>query len=196
MSKIFLKSEPSQEKFFNIYQIGIVKRKPYLINSKSYIKSIYLPILSINNIHCLYYILLFLLYSDMRVDHIAIAVNDADRALENYKKILKIDNIDVEEVPNEKVKVVMLNLEDTRLELIEPLEDTSPISKFLKERGEGIHHIAITADEIENDVNQAKANGMRFLGELRTGSYGRKITFIHPKSLNGVLVEFCQAPPH
>jgi methylmalonyl-CoA/ethylmalonyl-CoA epimerase len=132
----------------------------------------------------------------MRVDHIAIAVNDADRALENYKKILKIDNIDVEEVPNEKVKVVMLNLEDTRLELIEPLEGTSPISKFLKERGEGIHHIAITADEIENDVNQAKANGMRFLGELRTGSYGRKITFIHPKSLNGVLVEFCQAPPH
>ncbi len=132
----------------------------------------------------------------MRVDHIAIAVNDADGALENYKKILKIDNIDVEEVPNEKVKVVMLNLEDTRLELIEPLEDTSPISKFLKERGEGIHHIAITADEIENDVNHAKENGMRFLGELRTGSYGRKITFIHPKSLNGVLVEFCQAPPH
>jgi len=132
----------------------------------------------------------------MRVDHIAIAVNNADKALENYKKILKIDNVDVEEVPNEKVKVVMLNLEDTRLELIEPLEDSSPISKFLKERGEGIHHIAITADEIENDVNHAKENGMRFLGELRTGSYGRKITFIHPKSLNGVLVEFCQAPPH
>ena len=132
----------------------------------------------------------------MRVDHIAIAVNDANKALENYKKILKIDNIDVEEVPNEKVKVVMLNLEDTRLELIEPLEDSSPISKFLKDRGEGIHHIAITADEIENDVNHAKENGMRFLGELRTGSYGRKITFIHPKSLNGVLVESCQAPPH
>jgi methylmalonyl-CoA/ethylmalonyl-CoA epimerase len=132
----------------------------------------------------------------MRVDHIAIAVNDADKALENYKKILKIDKIDVEKVPNEKVKVVMLNLEDTRLELIEPLEDTSPISKFLKDRGEGVHHIAITADEIENDVNHAKENGMRFLGELRAGSYGRKITFIHPKSLNGVLVEFCQAPPH
>ena len=131
----------------------------------------------------------------MRVDHIAIAVNDANSALENYKKILKIDKIDVEEVPNEKVKVVMLNLEDSRLELIDPLDDTSPISKFLKERGEGIHHIAITADEIESDVNHAKENGMRFLGDLRKGSYGRKITFIHPKSLNGVLVEFCQAPP-
>lgn len=130
----------------------------------------------------------------MRVDHIAIAVNNAENALENYKKILNIDKIDVEEVPNEKVKVVMLNLQDTRLELLEPMEETSPISKFLRERGEGIHHIAITADEIEKDVHRAKENGMKFLGELRSGSYGRKITFIHPKSLNGVLVEFCQAP--
>ncbi|HZH39314.1 MAG TPA: methylmalonyl-CoA epimerase [Bacillales bacterium] len=131
----------------------------------------------------------------MRVDHIAIAVNNAEDALGNYKKILKIDKIETEMVPNEKVKVVMMNLQDTRIELLEPMDDDSPISKFLRERGEGIHHIAITADEIETDVNRAKEGGMRFLGGLRTGSYGRKITFIHPKSLNGVLVEFCQAPP-
>ncbi len=131
----------------------------------------------------------------MRIDHIAIAVNDAEKALENYKKILKIDKVEFEEVPNELVKIVILNLQDTRIELLEPMNDTSPISKFLKDRGEGIHHIAITADEIENDVNRAMDNGMKFLGGLRTGSYGRKITFIHPKSLNGVLVEFCQAPP-
>jgi methylmalonyl-CoA/ethylmalonyl-CoA epimerase len=131
----------------------------------------------------------------MRIDHIAIAVNDANLALENYKKILRVDKIDFEEVPTEKVKVVMLNLEDTRLELLEPMDDSSPISKFLRDRGEGIHHIAITADEIESDVRNALGKGMRFLGDIRTGSYGRKITFIHPKSLNGVLVEFCQAPP-
>jgi methylmalonyl-CoA/ethylmalonyl-CoA epimerase len=131
----------------------------------------------------------------MRVDHIAIAVNNADHALENYKRILNIDKIEVEEVPSEMVKVVMLNLKDTRIELLEPISDNSPISKFLKERGEGIHHIAITADEIEKDVQRAMDNGMKFLGGLRTGSYGRKITFIHPKSLNGVLVEFCQSPP-
>ncbi|MGN6348349.1 MAG: methylmalonyl-CoA epimerase [Candidatus Nitrosocosmicus sp.] len=129
----------------------------------------------------------------MRVDHIAIAVDNAQNALENYQKILNIDKIDSEEVPNEMVKVVILNLRDTRIELLEPMSDKSPISKFLKERGEGIHHIAITADEIEKDVDRAKENGMRFLGDIRTGSYGRKITFIHPKSLNGVLVEFCQA---
>jgi methylmalonyl-CoA/ethylmalonyl-CoA epimerase len=130
----------------------------------------------------------------MRVDHIAIAVNNADHALENYKRILNIDKIEVEEVPNEMVKVVMLNLKDTRIELLEPINDNSPISKFLKERGEGIHHIAITADDIEKDVQRAMDNGMKLLGGLRTGSYGRKITFIHPKSLNGVLVEFCQSP--
>jgi len=132
---------------------------------------------------------------DMRVDHIAIAVNNAESALENYKKILNVDKIDTEEVPNEMVKVVILNLQDTRIELLEPMSNTSPISKFLNERGEGIHHIAITADEIEKDVSRAMDNGMKFLGNMRTGSYGRKITFIHPKSLNGVLVEFCQAPP-
>lgn len=131
----------------------------------------------------------------MRIDHIAIAVNDANLALENYKKILRVDKIDFEEVPTEKVKVVMLNLEDTRLELLEPMDDSSTISKFLRDRGEGIHHIAITADEIESDIKNALGKGMRFLGDIRTGSYGRKITFIHPKSLNGVLVEFCQAPP-
>lgn len=131
----------------------------------------------------------------MRVDHIAIAVNNVEEALKNYKNILKIEKIDIEDVPNEKVRVAMLKLEDSRIELMEPMANDSPISKFLREKGEGIHHIAITADNIEEDVAHAKKNGMRFLGEIRSGSYGRKITFIHPKSLNGVLTEFCQSPP-
>lgn len=131
----------------------------------------------------------------MRVDHIAIAVNNVDEALKNYQKILNVNHLEIEVVPHEKVKVAMLELEDTRIELMEPTADDSPIKKFLVERGEGIHHIAITADDIEKDVARAAANGMRMLGGLRTGSYGRRITFIHPKSLNGVLTEFCEAPP-
>ena len=131
----------------------------------------------------------------MRVDHVAIAVNSISEALKNYEKILKIDKIDIEEVPTESVKVAILRLEDTRIELMEPTAEDSPIKKFLTDRGEGIHHIAITADDIENDVERASANGTRMIGNIRTGSYGRKITFIHPKSMNGVLTEFCQAPP-
>lgn len=131
----------------------------------------------------------------MRVDHVAIAVNSVIEALKNYEKILKIDKIDIEEVPTERVKVAILKLGDTRLELMEPTANDSPIKKFLTERGEGIHHIAITADDIERDVERAIARGTRMIGNIRTGSYGRKITFIHPKSMNGVLTEFCQAPP-
>jgi methylmalonyl-CoA/ethylmalonyl-CoA epimerase len=131
----------------------------------------------------------------LRVDHVAIAVNSVSEALKNYEKILKIDKIDIEEVPTERVKVAILKLEDTRIELMEPTADDSPIKKFLTERGEGIHHIAITADDIESDVERAIASGTRMIGNIRTGSYGRKITFIHPKSMNGVLTEFCQAPP-
>ncbi|MBC8157347.1 methylmalonyl-CoA epimerase [Armatimonadetes bacterium] len=131
----------------------------------------------------------------MRVDHVAIAVNSVSEALKNYEKILKIDKIDIEEVPTERVKIAILKLEDTRIELMEPTADDSPIKKFLTERGEGIHHIAITADDIESDVERAIASGTRMIGNIRTGSYGRKITFVHPKSMNGVLTEFCQAPP-
>ena len=130
----------------------------------------------------------------MRVDHVAIAVNSVAEALKNYEKILKIDKVDIEEVPTERVKVAILKLQDTRIELMEPTADDSPIKTFLTDRGEGIHHIAITADDIENDVERAIANGTRMIGNIRTGSYGRKITFIHPKSMNGVLTEFCQAP--
>jgi methylmalonyl-CoA/ethylmalonyl-CoA epimerase len=131
----------------------------------------------------------------MRVDHVAIAVNSVAESLKNYEKILKIDKVDIEDIPTERVKVAILKLQDTRIELMEPTADDSPIKKFLTDRGEGIHHIAITADDIENDVERAIANGTRMIGNIRTGSYGRKITFIHPKSMNGVLTEFCQAPP-
>ena len=104
----------------------------------------------------------------MRVDHIAIAVNNVEEALRNYQNILKIEKIDIEDVPNEKVRVVMLKLEDSRIELMEPMADDSPISKFLKEKGEGIHHIAITADNIEDDIDRAKKNWIIIHGEIRS----------------------------
>jgi methylmalonyl-CoA/ethylmalonyl-CoA epimerase len=131
----------------------------------------------------------------MRIDHVAIAVNDLDQAIKNYQKIFDTNNIEVEVVGNEKVRVAMINLEDTRIELMEPTEESSTIAKYLEQHGEGIHHIAITADNIEQDMSRASVNGMKILGQLRTGSYGRKITFIHPKSLNGVLLELCEAAP-
>ena len=129
----------------------------------------------------------------MRIDHIAIAVHNLEEAIVNYQKVLKADDLHIEAVHSEKVRVAMIRLNDTRIELMEPTADDSPIKKFLVDRGEGIHHIAITADEIEKDVARATENGIKILGGLRPGSYGRRITFLHPKSMNGVLVELCEA---
>jgi methylmalonyl-CoA/ethylmalonyl-CoA epimerase len=130
----------------------------------------------------------------MRIDHIAIAVHNLEEAIVNYRKVLKADDLNIEAVHSEKVRVAMIRLNDTRIELMEPTADDSPIKKFLVDRGEGIHHIAITVDEIEKDVARATENGIKILGGLRSGSYGRRITFIHPKSMNGVLMELCEAP--
>jgi methylmalonyl-CoA/ethylmalonyl-CoA epimerase len=130
----------------------------------------------------------------LRIDHIAIAVKDLEPALENFRKVLNVDHVDFEDIPTERVKVAILKLQDTRVELLQPLGDSSPIAKFLSDKGEGIHHVAITADQIERDVERATSNGAKILGGIRGGSYGRKITFIHPKSLNGVLLELCQSP--
>jgi methylmalonyl-CoA/ethylmalonyl-CoA epimerase len=130
----------------------------------------------------------------MRIDHVAIAVNNVEEALKTFEKVLKVDKKEVMVVEHEKVKLAMLQLEDTRIELLEPLTDDSPISKFLKEKGEGIHHISICTDTLEEDVDNASRNGLKIIGGIRTGSYGRKITFIHPKTLHGVLMELCE--PH
>jgi methylmalonyl-CoA/ethylmalonyl-CoA epimerase len=130
----------------------------------------------------------------MRIDHIAIAVHNLEEAVVNYRKVLKADDLYIESVHSEKVRVAMIQLSDTRIELMEPTADDSPVKKFLVDRGEGIHHIAITADDIEKDVARATEHGVGILGGLRPGSYGRRITFIHPKSMNGVLMELCAAP--
>jgi methylmalonyl-CoA/ethylmalonyl-CoA epimerase len=132
----------------------------------------------------------------MRIDHVAIAVNNVDQALKNYEKLIKINKVHIENVTNERVKVAILNLEDTRIELMEPTAQDSPINKFLLQNGEGLHHIAITADNIEEDVSKACENGVKMLGNIRKGSYDRKITFFHPKSMNGVLIEMCEAVNH
>ncbi|MGH9910552.1 MAG: VOC family protein, partial [Nitrososphaerales archaeon] len=92
----------------------------------------------------------------MRIDHVAIAVNNVEEAVKQFEKILKFDEKKFMIVEHEGVKMAMLKLEDTTIEVMEPLNDNSPIKKFLVERGEGIHHISVTADDIEKDVQNAE----------------------------------------
>lgn len=127
----------------------------------------------------------------MKIDHVAIAVNNVDEAVKEYQQALGIKEVEFETVTTEGVRVAILHLKDSRIELMEPTRDDSPIKKFLASRGEGLHHIAFETDGIEGEVTRMKECGVRFLGEIRPGSRGTKVTFIHPKSLHGVLAELC-----
>ena len=130
----------------------------------------------------------------MKIDHVAIAVNNVDEAVKEYQQALGIKEVEFETVETEGVRVAILHLKDSRIELMEATRDDSPIKKFLTSRGEGLHHIAFETDGIEGEVTRMKECGVKFLGEIRAGSRGTKVTFIHPKSLHGVLAELCSHP--
>ncbi len=130
----------------------------------------------------------------MKIDHIAIAVNDVEESAKVYQEALVVDNVEFETVESEGVKVAIIHLENGRIELMKPTNDSSPIKKFLDKKGQGLHHMALETDNIEGEVNRMEGCGIQFLGKIRPGSAGTKVTFIHPKSLHGVLTELCAHP--
>ena len=130
----------------------------------------------------------------MKIDHIAIAVNDVEESAKVYQQALGADHVEFETVESEGVKIAIIELENGRIELMQPTNDSSPIKKFLDKKGQGLHHMALDTDNIEGEVERMEGCGIQFLGKIRPGSAGTKVTFIHPKSLNGVLAELCSHP--
>ena len=130
----------------------------------------------------------------MKIDYIAIAVNDVEEAAKTYQEALGVDKVEYETVESEGVKLAILHLENGRIELMQPMNDSSPIKKFLDTKGQGLHHMALQTDNIEGEVERMEGCGIQFLGKIRPGSEGTKVTFIHPKSLSGVLAELCSHP--
>ena len=130
----------------------------------------------------------------MKIDHIAIAVNNVEESAKVYQQALGADHVEFETVENQGVKVAIIELENGRIELMQPTNDSSPIKKFLDKKGQGLHHMALDTDNIEGEVERMEGCGIQFLGQIRPGSAGTKVTFIHPKSLNGVLTELCSHP--
>ena len=130
----------------------------------------------------------------MKIDHIAIAVNDVEESAKIYQKALGVKNIEFETVESEGVKVAIIHLENGKIELMQPTNETSPIKKFLDKKGQGLHHLALETDDIDGEVARMEDCGIQFLGKIRPGSAGTKVTFIHPRSLDGVLAELCSHP--
>ncbi len=130
----------------------------------------------------------------MKIDHVAIAVNHVVESAKVYQEALGVSSVEFETVETEGVKVAIIHLENGRIELMQPTNDASPIKKFLDKKGPGLHHMALETDNIEGEVSRMEGCGIQFLGKIRPGSAGTKVTFIHPKSLSGVLAELCSHP--
>jgi methylmalonyl-CoA/ethylmalonyl-CoA epimerase len=128
-----------------------------------------------------------------KVDHIGIAVRSIDKALPFYIETLKLEFLGIEEVDSQGVKVAFIKAGETKLELLEPTSEESPIAKFLEKRGEGLHHVALGVDSIQERINEMKEQGIRMLqDEPKIGAGGAHVAFMHPKSTGGILYEFCE----
>jgi len=131
----------------------------------------------------------------IRISHLGIAVKDLAASEALFKVLLGEENVHHEEVEDQRVKIASIKVGDSLIELTQPSGPDSPIAGYLEKRGEGIHHLAIEVDNVESELRRVEALGIRLIDEHpRDGAHGMKIAFLHPKSTNGVLIEFCQTP--
>ena len=129
----------------------------------------------------------------MKINHLGIATKGIDEALKFWEDALGLENVHTEVVEDQKVRVAMLPIGESRIELLEPTSEDSPISKFLEKRGGGIHHIAVEVEDIEAALAKLKSEGARLIDESpRIGAEGCLVAFVHPASANGVLLELVQ----
>ncbi len=129
----------------------------------------------------------------LKIDHIGIAVRSLDEALRVYSSGLGFEVGHVEEVAEQKTRVAMLPVGESRLELLQALEADSPVAKFIARRGEGLHHICFQVADIAHEISRLKASGVRLIDETpRAGADGCLVAFLHPSGTAGVLIELSQ----
>jgi len=128
-----------------------------------------------------------------RLDHIGIAVRDLRAALETWRRVLGVSPGPIEEVPEEGVRLAFFRAGEVRVELLEPLSGESPVARFIERRGEGVHHVAFAVPDARAALERTKAAGIAAIDkEPRLRGKNRRIAFLHPKTLNGVLVELVE----
>ena len=127
-----------------------------------------------------------------RIDHIGIAVKSIEESKKFYEEVLFLKCYKIEEVPDQKVKTAFFKVGETKIELLEPTDPESPVAKFLEKKGPGFHHIAYFVENVNEALLVTSARGAKVIDEeSRMGADGMDIGFLHPKSTEGVLTEFC-----
>ena len=131
-----------------------------------------------------------------KIDHLGIAVKDLEKAAAFYREVLGIECAGTEEVAEQKVKVAFFPLGDSKLELLQSTAPDGPVAKFIAARGEGVHHIAVRVENLEEAMEKLREQGATLIDrEPRYGAGKARIAFVHPKSTGGVLLELCQRDP-
>jgi methylmalonyl-CoA/ethylmalonyl-CoA epimerase len=127
------------------------------------------------------------------IEHLGIAVKSLDEAIPYYEKVLGLACYNIEEVADQGVRTAFFRVGDSKIELLEPMNEESGVAKFIEKRGEGIHHLAFAVKNIEEALAEAEADGVRLIDKTpRAGAEGLTIAFLHPKSTMGVLTELCE----
>lgn len=127
------------------------------------------------------------------LNHIGIAVRSIEEQKSYYEDALGLVFEGDEDVPSQKLRVAFFRAGDVRIELLEPTDPESTVMKFLDKRGEGLHHVAFTVEDIQARIAELKESGLRMIDETpRLGSHHMQIAFLHPKSSFGVLTELCE----
>ena len=128
-----------------------------------------------------------------KISHIGIAVKNMEEALSVFQDGIGLEVTSRDEVETQKVRVAFLPVGETRFELLEPTHEDSPIAKYLANRGEGIHHIALKVTDIEESLAKLKEKGVRLVNEEPVpGAHGTRIAFLHPKGTRGVMLELVE----
>jgi methylmalonyl-CoA/ethylmalonyl-CoA epimerase len=126
------------------------------------------------------------------IEHIGIAVTSLEESLPYYEKVLGLECYAIEEVADQKVRTAFFKVGDTKIELLESTDPEGPIGKFIEMKGPGVHHLAFAMENVGESLKHAAEQGIRLIDEEpRKGAEGLKIGFLHPKSTQGVLTEFC-----
>ena len=129
------------------------------------------------------------------IDHLGVAVRSL-RAAKNFYELLGLRILGEEVVEHERVKVAMVPVGESRVELLEPTQPDSAIGRFLEKRGEGLHHVALRVPDLPGTVERLKQAGTRFVSEeIKVGAGGHMYVFIHPASAGGVLIELVEDQP-
>ena len=128
----------------------------------------------------------------VKVNHVAIVVEDIDKSLSFWRDALGLTLDHVEEVPSQKARVAFLPVGDGEVELVQPTSADTGAGKFLAERGGGMHHLCFEVDDLVGKLEELKGKGVRLINDAPVDLPGRQLAFIHPKSTGGVLVELYQ----